>query len=167
MRLSKRCEYGIKAAVHLAQRHGAGYTQSREIAEAEALPAKFLESILLALRSASYLESKVGAGGGYRLARAPEQIRVIELITLLDPSEPNGARADAPANSVDARQAMRTEAAQERAGATTLCGQTAMDVINSRLDDAILRALGELDLGTLATLASEPNPQFDSRVVCC
>lgn len=167
MRLSKRCEYGIKAAVHLAQRHGTGYTQSREIAEAEALPAKFLESILLALRSASYLESKVGAGGGYRLARAPEQIRVIEIITLLDPSEPANGRAEAPSTAAEARQAIRAEQAQERAGASTLCGQTAMDVINSRLDDAILRALGELDLGSLATLSSEPNPRFDSRVVCC
>lgn len=165
MRLSKRCEYGIKAAVHLAQRHGSGYTQSREIAEAEALPAKFLESILLALRSAAYLESKVGAGGGYRLAKAPEQIRIIEIITLLDPCEPGSSRGGSGA--AGERQAIRTEQAQVRTGVSSLSGQSAMEVINSRLDDAILRALGELDLGTLASLSAQQNPRFDSRVVCC
>ncbi len=86
MRLSKRCQYGLKAAARLASRHGPGYIQSKEIAEAEALPAKFLESILLALRSAGLLESKVGMGGGYRLARAPEAIGVREIIDAVNGS---------------------------------------------------------------------------------
>lgn len=154
MRLSKRCEYGIKAAVHLAQRQGGGYTQSREIAEAESLPAKFLESILLALRSAAFLESKVGAGGGYRLARAPESIRVLELIMLLDPADPGASGAPEP------------EPAQI-APASTLGAVSAIDVINTRLDEAIYQALGQLDLSTLAALKSAPATRFDSGVVCC
>jgi Rrf2 family protein len=48
------------------------------------LPNKFLESILLALRRAGLLESKVGSGGGYRLSRPPQQIIVGELIRRLE-----------------------------------------------------------------------------------
>lgn len=159
MRLSKRCEYGIRAAVHLAQRHGAGYTQSREIAEAESLPAKFLESILLALRSASFLESKVGAGGGYRLARAPETIRVIDLIALLEPSESSASKQAA----LDAQEGVGSPAPV----ANGMQATSAIDVINGRLDEAIMNALGELDLSTLATLTAAAETRFDSPVVCC
>lgn len=134
MRLSKRCEYGIKAAVQLAQRHGAGYTQSREIATAETLPAKFLESILLALRSASILESKVGAGGGYRLARAPQSILVTDLIAALDKSEDDSARANGVGVSED----------------VPASGQRAIDQLNLRLDRAYIEALGSLSLFDIA-----------------
>lgn len=67
MRLSKRCQYGLKAAARLASRHGDGYVQSREVAEAEALPAKFLESILLAMRSAGLLSPRSAWAAGTAL----------------------------------------------------------------------------------------------------
>src|SRR5206468_2409024 len=60
------------------------FVQSRDLAKQEALPNKFLESILLALRRGGFLESKVGSGGGYRLARAPREILVGELIRRLE-----------------------------------------------------------------------------------
>jgi Rrf2 family protein len=84
MRLSKRRQYGLKAVVYLAARTENGYVQAREIAQQEALPGKFLESILLALRTAEVLHSKVGVGGGYRLARDPGQIQVAEVLRVLD-----------------------------------------------------------------------------------
>lgn len=138
MKLSKRCEYGIKASVQLAQRYGTGYMQSREIASAETLPAKFLESILLALRSASILESKVGAGGGYRLARAPGSIHITELIQALDRSEDEES---SPTNGV-------------ATGAEPPCGKRAIDALNGRLDAAFAQALGSITLDELAALTS-------------
>ena len=82
MRLSKRTEYGLRAVVQLARLGPRTYVQSKDLAQQEGLPNKFLESILLALRRGDFLESKVGSGGGYRLSRPPRDIRVGDLILI-------------------------------------------------------------------------------------
>ena len=84
VRLSKRTEYGLRAIVQLARLWPAAYVQSRDLARAEDLPNKFLESILLALRRGGFLDSKVGSGGGYKLSRSPREIGVGELIRRLE-----------------------------------------------------------------------------------
>ena len=84
MRLSKRTEYGLRAVVQLARLWPQHFVQSRDLAQQEHLPNKFLESILLALRRGGFLESKVGSGGGYRLSRAPRDINVGDVIRRLE-----------------------------------------------------------------------------------
>jgi Rrf2 family cysteine metabolism transcriptional repressor len=84
LRLSKRTEYGLRAIVQLAQLWPRNFVQSKDLAEHEDLPNKFLESILLALRRGGFLESKVGSGGGYRLSRGPREIRVGDIIRRLE-----------------------------------------------------------------------------------
>jgi Rrf2 family transcriptional regulator, cysteine metabolism repressor len=84
MKLSKRTEYGLRAVVQLARLWPAHYVQSRDLAQLESLPNKFLESILLALRRGGFLESKVGSGGGYRLAKSPRDISVGDVIRRLE-----------------------------------------------------------------------------------
>ena len=84
MRLSKQTEYGLRAVVQLARIGPRQYVQSRDLSEAESLPNKFLEAILLTLRRGGFLESKVGREGGYRLARPPKEIRIGELIRRLE-----------------------------------------------------------------------------------
>ena len=75
MRLSKRTEYGVRAVVQLARLWPRGFVQAKDLARQEELPNKFLEAILLALRRGGFLESKIGREGGYRLSRAPRDIR--------------------------------------------------------------------------------------------
>jgi len=84
LRLSKRTEYGLRAIVQLARLWPRTFVQSRDLAQQEQLPNKFLESILLALRRGGFLESKVGSGGGYRLSRDPREISVGDLIRRLE-----------------------------------------------------------------------------------
>ena len=84
MRLSKQTEYGLRAIVQLARAGPRKYVQSRDLAQEESLPNKFLEAILLSLRRGGFLESKVGREGGYRLSRPPREIRVGELIRRLE-----------------------------------------------------------------------------------
>ena len=84
MRLSKRTEYGLRAVVQLARLWPRGYVQIRDLSKSEKLPNKFLEAILLALRRGGFLESKVGSGGGYRLAREPREISVGDVIRRLE-----------------------------------------------------------------------------------
>jgi Rrf2 family transcriptional regulator, cysteine metabolism repressor len=99
VRLSKRTEYGLRAVVQLARLAPRQYVQSRDLARQESLPAKFLESILLALRRGGLLDSKVGSGGGYRLSRQPQQIIIGDLIRRLEgrltasDRAPSGARS--------------------------------------------------------------------------
>jgi Rrf2 family protein len=87
MRLSKRGEYGLRAMIALASTGPDGRAptiQIREIAAREQMPAKFLEQILLALRNAGLLHSKMGVGGGYHLAKAPEEISLGHIVRVLD-----------------------------------------------------------------------------------
>ena len=70
--------------MQLARLDPRSYVQSKDLAQQEGMPNKFLESILLALRRGDFLESKVGSGGGYKLSRPPRDIRVGDLIRRLE-----------------------------------------------------------------------------------
>ncbi len=74
--------------MRLAALHSAGgFAQSRDLADGEKMPTKFLEQVLLVLRRAGLLESKVGSGGGYRLRRPPTQITVRQVLEALEPTD--------------------------------------------------------------------------------
>jgi Rrf2 family protein len=68
----------------LARRYGTDTVKIRDIAIDSDLPEKFLELILLELKNARIVESVRGAKGGYRLRRAPAEIKLSEIIRLVD-----------------------------------------------------------------------------------
>ncbi len=68
----------------LGRRYGTETIKIRDIAIDSDLPEKFLELILLELKNARIVESVRGAKGGYRLRRAPEEIKLAEIIRLVD-----------------------------------------------------------------------------------
>ncbi len=87
MRLSKRGEYGLRAMIMLATPGSDGHSpvlQIREISQHEQIPAKFLEQILLSLKNAGLLHSKMGVGGGYHLSRPPGEINLGQIVRILD-----------------------------------------------------------------------------------
>jgi Rrf2 family protein len=85
MHLSKRGEYGLRAMIYLAGEQDAGIRlTTKDIAEHEQVPAKFLEQILLTLKNAGLLQSKMGVGGGYYLARQADRITLGEIERVLD-----------------------------------------------------------------------------------
>jgi Rrf2 family protein len=85
MKLSRRGEYGLRAMIHLASTHNeAGVVTIREISEVEQIPAKFLEQILLALKNAGLLGSRMGVGGGYYLNKPADQITLGAIVRVLD-----------------------------------------------------------------------------------
>jgi len=72
----------------------------RDIAYEESLPEKFLELILLELKNARIVESVRGAKGGYALRRPPAEIRLSEIIRLIDgPLAPFGMPSSYAASS--------------------------------------------------------------------
>jgi Rrf2 family protein len=85
MKLSKRGEYGLRAMIDLASCEPKTNTvQIREIARREGIPVKFLEQIMLALKNAGLLHSKMGVGGGYYLAKPAGEITLGQIIRVLD-----------------------------------------------------------------------------------
>lgn len=82
--LSNKAKYAIKALVVLGKNYGKEPMPIMKIAEKENIPKKFLEQILLELRNAGFLFSRKGARGGYSLNKAPEDIRLTQIIRLTD-----------------------------------------------------------------------------------
>ena len=64
--------------------NGDSLIQIKEIAEREHIPAKFLEQILLSLKNAGLLHSKMGVGGGYYLAKPASEISLGHIVRVLD-----------------------------------------------------------------------------------
>jgi Rrf2 family protein len=84
--LSMKAKYGLKAMLRLAHDYGRGPWLIAELAASEGIPKKFLELILLELKQQGVLQSKKGKGGGYVLARRPEEISVGAVLRILDGS---------------------------------------------------------------------------------
>src|ERR1700686_5066554 len=84
MKVSQKGLYALQAMMLLTRRYTQGAIRIRDIAYEENLPEKFLELILLELKNARMVESVRGAKGGYRLRRAPSEIRLSEIIRLID-----------------------------------------------------------------------------------
>jgi Rrf2 family protein len=95
LRISQRGLYALKALLHLAGAWGTGLVKIHDIAEAEEIPEKFLEGILVTLKNSRIVASERGPQGGYRLRRPPGEIVVAEVIRLLDgPLAPFGDAAE-------------------------------------------------------------------------
>tara|TARA_R110002020_G_scaffold52875_9_gene148324 strand:+ start:723 stop:1136 length:414 start_codon:yes stop_codon:yes gene_type:complete len=82
--LSKKTKYGLKALSYIARQEGNEPVQIGAIAKNENISQKFLESIMLSLRKAGFLGSKKGKGGGYYLRRSADQIKMVEVMRILE-----------------------------------------------------------------------------------
>jgi Rrf2 family protein len=145
MRISQRGLYALKALLHLAEAYDRGLVKVHEIALAEAVPQKFLEGILVALKNSRIVVSQRGREGGYRLRRPPAEIVVGDVIRLIDgPLAPFG-------DAVELARRIKTEA--RRAGLFELF----LDVRNAAsaiLDHTSLADLLERDRRVLAARGS-------------
>src|SRR5258708_32113908 len=84
MKVSQKGLYALQALMMLTRRYNQGAIRIRDIAYEESLPEKFLELILLELKNARIVESVRGAKGGYALRRPRAEIRLSEIIRLID-----------------------------------------------------------------------------------
>ncbi len=82
--MSKKCKYALKALTSLAQHYNKGLLQAGVMAEADGIPKKFLDQILLDLKRAKIVNSRQGIGGGYYLVKAPSEISVADVYRLFD-----------------------------------------------------------------------------------
>lgn len=80
MRVTKWGECGILCSLYLAQRYGDGTVGALEIAENQGLDVQYTQQILQRLRRGGVIESERGPRGGYRLARAPREISLKDIL---------------------------------------------------------------------------------------
>jgi Rrf2 family protein len=117
MIVSAKTEYACIAVLELAARHATEEpVRIRDIAEAHGVPSRFLVQILLQLKSAGLVQSTRGAAGGYRLARAPEEITLLDVMTVVDPQlgQPATSAARATPTTRVLQRTWKEVAAKER-----------------------------------------------------
>lgn len=84
MRISSKGEYGLRALFDLALRYGQGPVRSRDIAERQAIDENYLNQLLIQLRRAGLVQSLRGPQGGHLLARAPDDVTLLEALRALE-----------------------------------------------------------------------------------
>ena len=132
---STRGEYGVRLMVELARHYGAGPVSLAEVADHEELPRPYLEQLVVSLRESGLVTSTRGAHGGYRLARAPEDIRMGEVLRCLEgPLAPMVCASEDPEHAA-------------------LCGRTSFCSVNLLWVKVRTAVAGALDSLTLADLA--------------
>ena len=84
MPISQKCQYAVRSVFKLAKRQGSGATKISDVAEAQAIPVRFLENILNQLKGGGFVESVRGKEGGYLLARSAKELTVGEIVRYME-----------------------------------------------------------------------------------
>jgi Rrf2 family protein len=84
MPISQKTQYAVRAVFELAKRQGRGATKISEIAEAQAIPQRFLENILNHLKGGGFVESVRGKEGGYLLVRPAKEMTVGQVLRFVE-----------------------------------------------------------------------------------
>jgi Rrf2 family protein len=82
--LTKKTKYALRALVYLAENNKQGPVLIAKLAGDEKIPRKFLERILLELNNEGILQSKKGKGGGYTLLKSSDEIKIGDVVRLMD-----------------------------------------------------------------------------------
>jgi len=84
MKISTKIRYGTRAMLELACHYGGGPVELKEIAKKENISLKYLEQVIIPLRTAGLVKSVRGSKGGYSLAKPPSEICVNDLVEILE-----------------------------------------------------------------------------------
>src|SRR3972149_11305522 len=84
MRFSVKSEYAVTAVLDVAGHADKGPVHVKSIASRQAIPVRFLEQVMAALKKAGIVESIRGAQGGYILSRDPKAINVAQIVEAIE-----------------------------------------------------------------------------------
>lgn len=132
---------------------GNGVVQIKDIAEREKIPAKFLEQILLTLKNAGLLHSKMGIGGGYYLAKPASDINLGQIVRILDgplaPINCVSQSAYEPCGCPDEQTCgLRLVMLDVRNAIAQILDQTTLADVTKRIEiaEALLNSVGQPDI---------------------
>lgn len=138
MRLSARADYALRAAIELAAARE-GHVTAEQLAQAQNIPGKFLETILTHLRRSGLVRSQRGPDGGFWLARPANEISLADIIRAID-GQLLGVRGERPENisypgaAEPLQRVWIALRANERAVLETV---TLADIVSGKLPEAI------------------------------
>jgi Rrf2 family protein len=140
MRLSARADYALRAVIELAATGpGPGHVTADQLARAQQIPGKFLETILTQLRRAGLIRSQRGPDGGFWLAKPAAEISLADIIRVID-GQLLGVRGERPENitypgvAEPLQQVWIALRANERAVLETV---TLADIVSGHLPDMV------------------------------
>jgi Rrf2 family protein len=84
MKLSMKTDYALRALFTLVEHHGRRPIPIRELARRNEVPKRFLEHIMLAMKSQGWVDSVAGKHGGYKLVRSPDKITMGQVVRYFD-----------------------------------------------------------------------------------
>ncbi|PIE83712.1 MAG: Fe-S cluster assembly transcriptional regulator IscR [Candidatus Contendobacter odensis] len=84
MKLSTKGRYAVTAMIHLSIHDRFGPVTLSEISQCQGISLSYLEQLFAKLRKYGLVEGVRGPGGGYRLAREPEQVTIADIISAVD-----------------------------------------------------------------------------------
>jgi len=138
MKVSTKGDYGVRALVELAHHYGQGPMQSAEIAARQEVPEPYLDQLLTNLRRAGFIRSVRGPQGGHALIRDPREVRLSEVMQVLEGSLAPMACVDDP-------------------GACTRTGGCVQREVWMRVRDATLDILKSVTIADLAEKERQHN----------
>ena len=136
--LTMKAKYALRAMSALASADGVRL-QAHPLAERSRVPARFLETILVELRDAGFVDSRRGPQGGHALARSAETIMVGDLIRVID-----GPLAPVRCASVTAYEPCR-DCPDPQACALRSLMREARDALSQVLDGRSLREFADAE----------------------
>ena len=137
MRFTAKTEYAVRAIIEIALLEDKKPAQVKEIAARQAIPERFLEQVMAALKKAGFIESIRGAQGGYRLTKQVEDITLAGVIEAIE----------------GPMQVM--ECLSEDFDNPTKCNQTNLCAVRDMWREVQTTLLRALDSITLASLISK------------
>jgi Rrf2 family protein len=84
MKISTRGRYATRAMLELAIRQESQPVRLKDIADAQRISIKYLENLFRVLKNAKLVVSVVGKNGGYRLAKSPSEIKVLDILEVME-----------------------------------------------------------------------------------
>jgi Rrf2 family protein len=146
MRISAKADYAVRAALELAAAEDPPVTAER-IADAQGIPLKFLENILVDLRQGGVVTSQRGPEGGYRLERPPSEITLADVIRAVDGplASIHGDRPEATEYPGVAEELQTVWVALRASMRSVLEGVTLAQVVDRKVPAEVLRLAREPD----------------------
>jgi Rrf2 family protein len=146
MRISAKADYAVRAALELAAAENPPVKAER-VAEAQGIPLKFLENILVDLRQGGVVTSQRGPEGGYKLDRPADEITLADVIREVDGplASIHGDRPEATEYPGVAEELQTVWVALRASMRTVLEGVTLADVVERRVPAEVLRLAREPD----------------------
>jgi Rrf2 family protein len=146
VRISAKADYAVRAALELAAAEDPPVTAER-VAEAQGIPVKFLENILVDLRQGGVVTSQRGPEGGYRLDRPASETTLADVIRAVDGplASIHGDRPEATEYRGAAEELQIVWIALRASMRTVLEGVSLEDVVERRVPAEVLRLAREPD----------------------